>query len=257
VPSSIRLLSTTPVKGLQLHHPASIEITERGVAGDRAFFLVDAAGTLQSCTHHQALLPLHAEYDAAQRRLTVSRPGEVLLSDVVEDGATIDVDLHGVRTSRVSHVGGGWDELFSDILGKPVRLVRAHAPAYDVGAVTLLGSASVAELARRAGLGAVDGRRFRMLSEFEGGEPHEEDTWQGREIAVGGAVLRGGGLVKRCAATTRNPDSGEVDLQTLRQIIGYRGRQETVLGPGAAFGVYAEVLRPGAVSVGDVLTIGA
>ncbi|GGO88577.1 MOSC domain-containing protein [Nocardioides phosphati] len=257
MPYRVTRLSITPVKGLQLHHPTSIEITPRGVPGDRQFLLVDAAGTLQSCTHHQALLPLRAAYDAAQRRLSVSRSGEVLLSGEVEDGAPVDIDLHGLRTGRASHVGHDWDDLFSTVLGKPVRLLRAHAPAYDVCPATLVGSASVAELARRAGLEAVDARRFRMLVEFAGGEPHEEDTWQDREIAMGSAVLRGGGLVKRCAATTRNPDSGAVDLQTLRQIIGYRGRQETVLGPGPAFGVYADVVEAGTISVDDVLTLGS
>lgn len=255
MPYRVTRLSITPVKGLQLHHPASVELTPSGAVGDRQFHLVDATGTLQSCTHNQALLTLRAEYDAVQRRLSVTRGGEVLHSDVVKDGARLEVDLHGVRTSPAAYVDGGWHDLFSDILGKPVRLVRAHAPAYDVCPATLVGSASVAELARRSGLAEVDARRFRMLVEFDGGEPHVEDAWDGRTIVVGGAVLRGGGLVKRCAATTRNPDSGQVDLQTLRQILGYRGRQATVLGPGPAFGVYATVVDAGSVTVGDVLTI--
>ncbi|HSX69032.1 MOSC domain-containing protein [Nocardioides sp.] len=255
MPYRIRCLSITPIKGLQLQHPTSVDITASGVPGDRQFHLVDATGALQSCTHNQALLTLRSEYDAAQRRLSVWRRDELLLSGVVEDGDPLEVDLHGLRTSPGAYVDGGWHDLFSDILGKPVRLVHAHTPAYDVFPATLVGSASVAELARRSGLTGVDARRFRMLIEFEGGEAHAEDGWQGQEIAVGSTVLRGGGLVKRCAATTRHPDSGQVDLQTLRRIIGYRGRQETPLGPGAAFGVYATVVTAGTVSIGDVLTI--
>ena len=48
-----------------------------------------------------------------------------------------------------------------------------------------------------------------------------------------------------CAATTRNPDSGAVDLQTLRLITAYRGRRDSVLGVGAVFGRYCDVLEPG------------
>ena len=96
----------------------------------------------------------------------------------------------------------------------------------------------------------VDSRRFRMLIEFSTDEPHVEDTWAGSRLEVGDAVLRAGGPVMRCAATTRDPDSGEVNLQTLRLINSYRGRQESELGVGMNFGVYGAVVEPGRVSVG-------
>lgn len=248
-------LSVTPIKGLQLHHPSAVEVTADGVTGDRQFYLVDAAGKLQSCTHNKALLELSAEYDVPQRTLSVSRGSDLLHSAVVDSGDEVEVDLHGLRAVRATAVGRSWSDFFSEVVGKPVWLLRAHAPAYDVHPVTLLGSESVAELARQAGLPEVDARRFRMLVGFTGGTPHVEDSWAGRTLTVGGAVLRGGGLVKRCAATTRNPESGDVDLQTLRMITGYRGRQETVLGPGAAFGVYADVLTPGRIAVGDAISV--
>jgi uncharacterized protein YcbX len=94
-----------------------------------------------------------------------------------------------------------------------------------------------------------------MLIEFSGGEAHVEDSWEGKVLEIGAAVLRGGGGVKRCAATTRNPDSGRVDLQTLRLITSYRGRRDSVLGVGATFGVYADVIKPGTISVGDILRV--
>ena len=67
--------------------------------------------------------------------------------------------------------------------------------------------------------------------------------------------MRGGGPVQRCAATTRNPASGAVDLQTLRAIRNYRGLQDSVFGLGANFGVYGEVVEPGRVAVGDRLRV--
>ncbi len=250
-------LSVTPVKGLQLQHPESVDVTASGVVGDRQFYLIDTAGKLQSCTHNKALLELRATYDDVQRRLAVHRGDEVLLNEFVEAGNAVETDMHGLRTERGTEVTGPWRAFFSDVLGKPVRLLRAATPAYDVKPVTLLGAASVGELASRSGLPNVDARRFRMLIEFDGGAPHVEDAWEGRTLVVGSVVLRGGGRVKRCAATTRNPESGDVDLQTLRLITGYRGRQETILGPGATFGVYADVREPGTVAVGDFLDAGA
>jgi uncharacterized protein YcbX len=61
--------------------------------------------------------------------------------------------------------------------------------------------------------------------------------------------------VQRCAGTTRHPDSGSVDLKTLSLIGDYRGRQESIFGPGFNFGVYATVVTPGTVSVGDSLEL--
>jgi uncharacterized protein YcbX len=95
-----------------------------------------------------------------------------------------------------------------------------------------------------------------MNVEIAGGDPLVEDSWDGRELQLGGAVVRVGTPVKRCAATTRNPDTGEIDLQTLKLIGGLKGRQEFApWGPGFYLGVYADVLAPGRVSVGDELVL--
>jgi len=36
-------LSTTPVKGLALHHPDAIVLLRTGAAGDREFFVIDGS----------------------------------------------------------------------------------------------------------------------------------------------------------------------------------------------------------------------
>lgn len=255
---SVARLSTTPIKGLSLHHPHSVDLTAHGAVGDRRFYLVDDTGRLQSCTANPALLPLAARYDGDSHRLEVMRGDEVVCAGIVETAAPIDTDMWGLRTIASDVVAGTrWRTFFSEILGKPVVLVRARSTAYDVHPATLVGTSSVVELARRSGLASVDPRRFRMLMEFAGGEPHVEDSWEGRLLRVGSAVLRGAGPVKRCAATTRNPASGAVDLQTLRLIAAYRGRRASVLGVGATFGVYCDVLEPGTVTVGDRLQVAA
>ena len=182
----------------------------------------------------------------------------MLIGGIIEPAMAVDTDMWGLRTITSDIVADPvWSTFFSDIVGRRVQLVHARGSAYDVHPVTLLGTGSVEELARHAGIPEVDSRRFRMLIEFAGGEPHVEDSWEGKLLEVGDAVLRAGGPVKRCAATTRDPDSGAVDLQTLRLIMAYRGRQRSALGVGAHFGIYGEVVRPGTVSVGDRLTVRA
>jgi uncharacterized protein YcbX len=255
---TITRLSVTPVKGLLLHHPDSIDLTAQGAVGDRLFYLVDDTGKIQSCTGNPGLYGLRATYDDQSRRLEVRRERELLLGATIEPAMAVDTDMWGLRMITSDVVADPvWSTFFSDIVGRRVHLVQARGSAYDVRPATLLGTGSVQELARRAGLVEVDSRRFRMLIEFSGGEPHVEDSWHGMLLEVGNAVLRGGGPVKRCAATTRDPDTGAVNLQTLRVITAYRGRQESVLGRGANFGVYADVVEPGTISVGDTLAVRA
>jgi uncharacterized protein YcbX len=88
-----------------------------------------------------------------------------------------------------------------------------------------------------------------MTLDVEGcAAPHEEDTWDGRRVRVGEAVVEVHGPVPRCVNTTRDPATGRRDLDTLRIIKEYRGLRD---GDCLDFGVYAEVVEPGSARVGD------
>ena len=52
----------------------------------------------------------------------------------------------------------------------------------------------------------------------------------------------------RCATTTRDPQTGERDFDTLRTIKNYQGLRD---GKNIDFGVYGAVEQPGRVRVGD------
>jgi len=251
----VSMLSVTPVKGLGLHHPDAVDLTEGGVAGDRELFLVDDAGELASCTDIGALMAHRAELDAASGVLTVHGPDGPLRSAPLELGDPIDTDFYGLRTVT-GRRAVGWDDVFSAIAGQPLRLVRGDTGAFDVAGLTLVGASSTEALAATNALDSVDARRFRMNVEIAGSAPLAEDSWRGRELRVGDAVVRAGGPVKRCAATTRNPDTGDIDLQTLKLIGALKGREDhDAWGAGFYFGVYADVLVPGRVSIGDPVTL--
>jgi uncharacterized protein YcbX len=88
-----------------------------------------------------------------------------------------------------------------------------------------------------------------MNLEVGGTGPYEEDTWSGDLVRVGAATIRVLEQVPRCAVTTLDPDTGAKDFQTLNLIARHRPR----IGPraGLPFGMYAEVVQPGRISVGD------
>ncbi len=87
-----------------------------------------------------------------------------------------------------------------------------------------------------------------MLMDLEDATAHEEDTWIGKRIRIGDAVLRVTKPDARGAMTPHDPDTGEPDLDTLRTIISYRGLRE---GKHADLGVLADVEQPGRVRLGD------
>jgi uncharacterized protein YcbX len=92
-----------------------------------------------------------------------------------------------------------------------------------------------------------------MLIEVAGAErPHQEDEWIGREVRIGQVVVRVSKPDPRCVITTQHPDTGARDFPTLHVIRQYRGVRA---GRKLDFGVYADVIRPGRVSVGDNLRV--
>ena len=77
--------------------------------------------------------------------------------------------------------------------------------------------------------------------------PHQEDEWLGREVRIGGAVVRVTKRDPRCVITTQDPDTGKRDFPTLHVIKAYRGVRDGHLD----FGIYANVVAPGRVAIGD------
>jgi uncharacterized protein YcbX len=256
---TVTRLLTAPVKGLRVDEPCTVRLTRHGVVGDREFVLVDADGRAQSLTSTGALLRLRAEYEPGTERLSVTDDAGRGCEGEVRLGGPVLVDHFGIRTTRAREVLGPWSDLISDVAGVRLRLVRPDVPGdgSDLAPVTLVGDGSLAELARRSGEGPIDARRFRMLIQFGPAAPHVEDTWEGRLLSVGEALLRVGATVPRCAAITRHPDRGDRDAPLVRTLKSYRGVQETGYGRGVPFGVYAQVVEDGRIGIGDVVRLQA
>ena len=249
-------LSTTPIKGLKLHHPQSVHITDRGVVGDREFFLTDESGDMFSPAKTGELSGFSAVYDEPQSTLTIFENAVVIAQANVKLGEPTCGKFFSTWDIPGHFILGPWEEIFSERLGRPVKMIKAgpERSGTDVGRLTLVSDASFAALQSSAKLSELDGRRFRMNIEVEGADAHDEDTWLNREFTIGTAVIKAGGPVQRCVATTRNPDTGIIDLKTLKLIGDYRGRQESEFGLGFNFGIYAYCIKPGVISVGDKIT---
>jgi uncharacterized protein len=235
-------------------------VGRRGVADDRRFFVVAANGR-QLDARRGALTAVAPVWDGDARRLALRLPDDVVVEDVVALGERVDglVPWDANRPVRGREVLGPFSAALSSHLGQPVRLVERldDETALDVAPLTIVSTASVAQLEERMGISGLGGRRFRMTLTVSGCAPHEEDSWHGRVLEVGSCRLTVAGPVPRCVAVTHDPVTGQRDHGVLEGIVGYRPRATTPSGErlAAPFGVYAEVERPGRVSVGDRVVV--
>jgi uncharacterized protein YcbX len=92
-----------------------------------------------------------------------------------------------------------------------------------------------------------------MLIEIDGIDAHAEDQWVGRRVQIGEAIVQFVGHVGRCVITSRHPETGEVDLPTLKLLGSYRRDAETT--EPVAFGIYGQVARAGSVALGDPVVV--
>jgi uncharacterized protein len=246
-------LSIAPVKGLRLRSVEAVRLEPFGVANDRRFYLIDTAGDRVGALECAALLSIEAETDTAAQQLTLRLPSGKVVAGTIELADAVTTNFFG-RPVDGHLVDGPWSDAVTEVAGRPLRLVRTDEPGVGVdrddGTVSLVSEASLEELTRRSGNdGRVDERRFRMTLGVTGCRPHEEDEWIGREVVVGEAVIRPIDTIARCAITTKDPDTGERDFDSLGAIRGYRGQNPETMG--LDFGVFGEVLQPGRVRVGD------
>lgn len=242
------------MKGLALVHPEQVELGPTGALANRRYFLVTAEGRLLNGKAHGPLVQVAARTSSDDETLELVFPGGEVVAGEVALGEQVVTDFFGDPVDgRV--VVGPWSEALSTFVGRPIRLIRVESEKRDGsdrgrrGSVSIVSVASFERLAGEAGVDAIDGRRFRMLFTITGVGAHEEDTWLGRDVAIGEAVVRPNGLAGRCAVTTYDPDSGLATLDTLRVLRAYRGDVPT--GEPLPFGVWGEVVRPGVVTVGD------
>jgi len=253
MPAAVAGFNVAPVKSLGLQHPQELVLEPEGVRENRRFFLVQDDGRLFRGAFHGPLVRVRPTYDAGAERLVLTFP----------DGTAVEADACGERDA----VGDFWGRpvpgrelageigaALSDYAGVSLRVVRTAQDGIGCDSlhpVTLLGDGAVAELARRMGK-EIDPRRFRMLIELSGVDPHAEDGWAGTLLQAGEAVIRVGGPVGRCANITHDPDTGERDLDTLRTLIAYRGIHNE---KDVDFGVWGEVERPGRIRLGDAVRV--
>jgi len=201
-----------PVKSMGGEQLTDTVIELDGIPGDRVVHVEDERGRVVTSRSRPRLL-LH--------RATLGADGEPR------------VDGRPWRDRQVA------DDVVK-AAGKGARLVPDDGLVrFDVLPLLVATDGAIATL-------GYDRRRFRPNLLIEGVPGLAERDWEGRELRVGGAVIRIVNLRQRCIMTTFDPDTAEQDTEVLLRIHRELDGQ---------LALNCEVAREGRVRVGDAVEI--
>lgn len=251
---SVARLDTAATKGFALRSVSAVEVSRTGIVGNREFFLVDIDERLYSVPKDPIFLRYWTSYDPETGLFSLGRGDTTVCAAVVRNVGDIRPFQFDERLVDGWWTPGPWDELLSDVAGRELRLARCAEPGggHDVHPVTLQSTASLAALGTELDGRPVDSRRFRLNVTLDVGDvPFIEDTWRGRILTAGACRVRLRGGIPRCLAVESRPDDGDRGLLVQRRIRELRGPMVSEWGPGVLFGMYADVVEPGRVAVGD------
>ncbi|HEX3932191.1 MAG TPA: MOSC N-terminal beta barrel domain-containing protein [Nocardioides sp.] len=211
-----------PVKAMGGESLESVELDVRGLAGDRAYAVVDGDGRLASGKHSRRFRRRDQVFEFASR----SAAGGVRVSGRGHDWPVPSAELDG---------------FLSEAMGDDVRVLpETSTPYFDAGAVSLVGTASLAWCREHLDVDA-DRRRIRPNLVVETDEAFVEESWTG-QVAVGAARLRPVQRIERCRMIDIAQEGLPGDGRWLKAL---------TLDREMSLGVYLDVVRPGRIAVGD------
>jgi uncharacterized protein len=250
LPVTVSQLAIAPVKSMRLQHSTEIQLSHRGVTGDREFLIVDDEGKLLLTARNPGLLRIEPRWEPARNLLALRFPDGSVVEDAPEPGTAAVTRMYDGREIPGRVIAGPLSDALSGYLGRAVYLFKRAADhlGADDCPMTLMSEASLHALAAEFSGTAPDPRRFRMTITVTGADPWAEHSWSGQHVTIGDIALRVLEPVPRCVVTTRNPESGATDARILHALARLRGKNDIT------FGVWCEIIQPGRIQVGDLVT---
>lgn len=233
----IRHIYRYPVKSMAGEELASAELGWHGIKGDRRYSFVR--------TGHAGGFPW----------LTASKmPGLIRYRAYHTDGTDPSGPRVYVRTPGGTDLEVGNDSLRTALakeFGADVSLIHVGNGIFDDFPVSLISTTTLAAVGAQLGT-ALDPRRFRpnLLVEPTGQADVWEDEWVGKTIVFGNQSnapsLRISIHDVRCVMVNLDHETAESDPRVLKTIASTRKN---------CAGVYATVLNPGVLNVGDEIML--
>jgi uncharacterized protein YcbX len=250
------------------------EVTERGLLGDRAYALVDTANSkvasAKSANKWGKLLDFRAAF-VAPPRLGENIPAVRI---TLPDGAVVDSEQpeankvmsrllgRDVTLMSMAPAGSKFEFPAGTVAGQYATVtefpIAAGAPSgtfFDYAVVHLVTTASVSRLQQMYPTGRFETQRFRpniVVTVGNGGAGFIENSWIKRTLRIGNDVLlRITMPCPRCVMTTLPQRDLPHDPEILRTAARHNMLNLGEFGDLPCLGVYADVLRSGAIRRGD------
>jgi uncharacterized protein YcbX len=288
---SVAALWRFPVKSMQGEQLREVEVTARGIVGDRAYALIDAetgkVASAKSVKLFPELLVCRAAFVAAPQAEREAPPVRIDLPNgksVTSDSSDVDRTLsaHFRREVRLARVapddftidqyhpdvegadpGGNRDTVVAQKLGAALfAALGMESPVpvgsfFDVFPLSVMTTSTLARLNELRPQSRFEQRRFRMNVIVRTEQPgFVENDWVGHELGLGnGARLNVALLDPRCVMTTLAQEDLPQDTEVLRTLVHHNRMQVGDLGQFPCAGVYAVVAAPGTVRTGDHVTV--
>ena len=260
-----------PVKSMLGEKVDRIEVTERGLAGDRAYALLDVeTGKVAS-----AKLP---------RRWGVLFSCAATFLDEPDGAGLPPVNIRLPDGSEVRSDDPGVDDVLSAVVGRSVHLtseapdvvvleeeeldgttgdqqIGVLAPKrtfFDGAPVHLLTTSSMETFSAAHPAGQWDPRRFRVnvVVDTAGAQGFVENAWVGSHALVGDELDLDVVIpVPRCVMTTLPLEELPADKEILQTAARENRRDIPMLGPRPCVGVYGIPKTAGTIAVGDAVTL--
>ncbi len=238
-----------PVKGFTPEPLESVELPTGGwFPGDRMFAVEDGpSGFDRDAPDHlpkQKFTVLMRTAEVAGVRTRWNEATRIM-DAVSDDHGSISFSVDDPRSCEFFTA---WlADVLGDAVSGPLQLVSAEGldhrfMDHPLGRISLLNLASVRDFEARIGR-PVDPRRFRANVWIEGWPAWIENDGTDRDLALGGARLRGVKPIVRCAATHVDPDTAARDFDLVPALFEQYGHRWC--------GLYATLAAGGTVRVGD------
>jgi len=220
-----------PVKSLLGEPHMHLSLDDRGIAGDRLFALIDPDGKIGS----------------GKTTNRFKRIDRLLSLRAVTDEGPLQICFPDGQKTEISD--GNLDSQLSGFLGQLVALRREReVPHHDDSALHLLLSSELAALQDHAPDARIDPRRFRANIILDTPGSMTADDLLGRTLTIAGTRLLVTHKTERCRMVTMEQSDLPFDPRILRTIAQAFDMH---------FGLYARILKPGPVSVGDPVEVSA
>jgi len=255
-----------PVKSMMGEELNACEVTEKGLLGDRAYGVIDnETGKLANAKNPkkwpnmfryraQFIEPPEKEGATPPVRITlpdgrsmVSTDGEK--NEMLSNSLKRNVQLSTVSSSDVQFEGYIPEEIYElDNKGTVFTRTSPKDTFFDIDMVHIVTTSTINYLRKLAPDSRIEPRRFRpnLIIEVPDTEAFIENQWVGKTLTIGDVQLKISQETKRCIMTTLAQGDLPKDPNVLRTIVRKNA---------GSFGVYASVVKPGKVNVGDSVEI--